>query len=166
LNFTGLYAKKTGDFDVEGKNIVRSYKKIMVATDGSGQARKAIEAGIELAKLSGAMLYAVYVIVPAGFSPRDFGWEKALRDFLKEEGEKAIAFVEDAGKTAAVEVKPVILEGDAADRILEFAERENIDLIVMGTLGKTGLERFLLGSVAEKVVRHSKIPVMVVKGES
>lgn len=150
---------------MEGKNIVRSYKKIMVATDGSNQVRKAIEAGIELAKLSGAMLYAVYVIVPAGFSPRDFGWEKALRDYLKAEGEKAIAFVEDAGKAADVEVKPVILEGDAADRILEFAESESIDLIIMGTLGKTGLERFLLGSVAEKVVRHSKIPVMVVKGE-
>jgi nucleotide-binding universal stress UspA family protein len=143
-----------------------TYNKIMVATDGSGQARKAIEAAIELSKLSGAKLYAVYVIVPAGFSPRDFGWEKALRDFLKDEGEKAVSFVEDAGKTATVDVKPVILEGDPADRILEFAERENIDLIVMGTLGKTGLERFLLGSVAEKVVRHSKIPVMVVKGES
>ena len=151
---------------MEDKNILQTYKKIMVATDGSTQVRKAIEAGIELAKLSRAKLYALYVIVPAGFSPRDFGWEKALRDFLKDEGEKAVSSVEDAGKNAAVEVEPVILEGDAADRILEFAESEGIDLIVMGTLGKTGLERFLLGSVAEKVVRHSKVPVMVVKGES
>ena len=146
---------------MEGKK----YEKIMVATDGSKAVRKAIDAAIELARLSGAKLYAVYVIVPAGYSPRDFGWEKSLREFLQDEGDKAVAFVEDAGKTAGIKVEPVTLEGHPAEKILEFAEQEDIDLIVMGTLGKTGLERFLLGSVAENVVRHSKIPVLVVKGE-
>jgi nucleotide-binding universal stress UspA family protein len=146
---------------VEGKK----YEKIMVATDGSKAVRKAIETGIELARLSGAKLYAVYVIVPSGYSPRDFGWEKSLREFLQEEGDKAVAFVEDAGKTAGIKVEPVTLEGHPAEKILEFAEQEGIDIIVMGTLGKTGLERFLLGSVAENVVRHSKIPVLVVKDE-
>lgn len=154
--------QKVGDFSVEGK----SYERIMVATDGSKPVRKAIETAIELAKLSGAKLYAVYVIVPAGYSPRDFGWEKSLREYLQDEGDKAVAFVEDAGKTAGVKVEPVTLEGHPADKIIEFAEQEGIDLIVMGTLGKTGLERFLLGSVAENVVRHSKIPVLVVKGET
>ncbi len=151
-----------GDFNLEGKN----YEKIMIATDGSKQVRKAIEAGIELAKLTGAKLYAVYIIVPAGYSPRDFGWEESLREFLEGEAKKAITSVEDAGRTAGVEVEPVILEGHPADKILEFAEQEGVNLIVMGTLGRSGLDRFLLGSVAEKVVRHSKIPVMVVKGET
>lgn len=146
---------------MEGKK----YEKIMVATDGSKAARKAIETGIELARLSGAKLYAVYVIVPSGYSPRDFGWEKSLREFLQDEGDKAVAFIEDAGKTAGIKVEPVTLEGHPAEKILEFAEQEGIDIIVMGTLGKTGLERFLLGSVAENVVRHSKIPVLVVKDE-
>ena len=141
------------------------YRKILIATDGSDAAKKAIQKGIEIAKLSGAVVYAVYVIVPAGYSSRDFGWEKSLREFLHAEGEKATAFVEEAGRTAGVRVESVLLEGNAADRILEFAEQEGIDLIVMGTLGKSGLERFLLGSIAEKVVRHSKLPVMVVKSE-
>jgi hypothetical protein len=54
-----------------------NYEKIMIATDGSKQVEKAIEAGIELAKLTGAKLYAVYVIAPASYSPRDCGWEKS-----------------------------------------------------------------------------------------
>ena len=89
-----------------------------------------------------------------------------MRESLELEAKKAINFVEDAGRAAGIEVEPVILEGHPADKILEFSEQESVDLIVMGTLGRTGLDRFLLGSVAEKVIRHSKIPVMVVKGEA
>lgn len=151
-----------GDLSMEGRN----YEKIMIATDGSRQVEKAIEAGIELAKLSGAKLYAVYVIAQAGYSPRDFGWDKSLREFLEAEARKAVTFVEETGKASNTRVEPVILEGHPADKILEFAEQEGMDLIVMGTLGRSGLDRFLLGSVAEKVVRHSKIPVMIVKGEN
>jgi nucleotide-binding universal stress UspA family protein len=147
---------------MEGK----SYEKIMVATDGSRHVRKAIDAGIQLAKYTGAKLYAVYVVVPSGYSPRDFGWEESLREFLESEAKKAVTYVEDAGRAAGIEVEPVILEGHPADRIMNFAEQEGMGLIVMGTLGRTGLDRFLLGSVAEKVVRHSKIPVMIVKGET
>lgn len=139
------------------------YHKIMIATDGSESVRKAVQMGIEIAKLSGADAYAVYVVAPAAYSVRDFGWEKSLRDFLHAQGEKAITFVEDEGKSQGVKVKPVLLEGNPANRILEFAENEGIELIVMGTLGRTGLDKFLLGSVSEKVVRHSKIPVMVVR---
>lgn len=146
---------------MEGKN----YEKIMIATDGSRQAERAIEAGIELAKLTGARLYAVYIIASAGYSPRDFGWEESLRKILEAEAKKAVTFVEEAGKASGIKVEPVILEGHPADKIMEFSEQEGMDLIVMGTLGRTGLDRFLLGSIAEKVTRHSKIPVMVVKGE-
>lgn len=153
---------KLGDFNLEGKN----YQKIMIATDGSKQVEKAIKAGIELSKLTGASFYAVYVISSSGYSPRDFGWQESLRELLEAEAKKAVSSVEDMGKISGIEVKSVILEGHPADEILKFAEQEGIDFIVMGTLGRTGLERFLLGSIAEKVVRHSKIPVMVVKGEA
>ncbi len=151
-----------GDLNMEGK----TYKKIMIATDGSEQVKKAIDAGIELAKLTGATLYAAYVIVPAGYTQKDFGWDRTLREFLETEAKKAVTFVEETGKASGIRVEPVFLEGHPADRILDFAEQEDMDLIVMGTLGRTGIDRFLLGSVAEKVVRHSKIPVMVVKGEA
>ncbi len=73
--------------------------------------------------------------------------------------------MEESAKAANVEVESVLLEGHPADKIVEFAEQNGIEMIVMGTLGKTGLDRFLLGSVAENVIRHSKTPVLVVRGE-
>jgi nucleotide-binding universal stress UspA family protein len=142
------------------------FNKIMVATDGSELGKKAVEKGIQIARLSGAKIYAVYVIIPAAHSLRDFGWERAAMEHFRDEGERATAFVEEAAKAANVEVESVLLEGNPADEIIEFAEQNGVEIIVMGTLGKTGLERFLLGSVAENVVRHSKIPVLVVRGEN
>ena len=143
-----------------------SYKKIMVATDGSELVKQAVETAIEISRLSGAKLYAVYVVVPTTHSPRDFGWEKAAMEHFRNEGKTATGFVDDAAKKVGVEVESVLLEGHPADKIVEFAENQGIDIIVMGTLGKTGLDRFLLGSVDEKVVRYSKTPVLVVRGEA
>ncbi|HET8687354.1 MAG TPA: universal stress protein, partial [Methanosarcina sp.] len=79
-----------------------TYNKIMIATDGSESARKAIEKGVDLAKITGAKLYAVYVIIPAVHSARDFGWEKAAREHFRSEGQRATRFVEDAAKAADV----------------------------------------------------------------
>lgn len=143
-----------------------TYKRIMVATDSSKPAIKAVETGIDIAKLSGAKIYAVYVVVPTTHSARDFGWEKAAMEHFRNEGKRATGFVEETAKTAGIEVESVLLEGHPADEIVKFAEQNDIEMIVMGTLGKTGLDRFLLGSVAENVVRHSKIPVLVVRGEN
>lgn len=144
------------------------YRKIMVATDGSENVKKAISTAVELARLSGAKLYAVYVVASgAGYTvghPRDLGWERAMKEHLSAEGREAIASVEAAGKAGNVEVESVLLEGSPANEIVDFAEKNDIDLIVMGTLGKTGIERFLLGSVAQNVVRHSRKAVLVVKG--
>ncbi|HWQ49656.1 MAG TPA: universal stress protein [Methanosarcina sp.] len=145
------------------------YRKIMVATDGSESVRKAVETAVEIAKISGAKLYAVYVIASGGISityPKDVGWERAALEYFRAEGREATAYVESSGKAANVEVESVILQGSPANELVDFAERSDIDLIVMGTLGRTGIQRFLLGSVAENVVRHSQKPVLVVKGET
>ncbi len=81
------------------------------------------------------------------------------------EGKEATAYVETSGKAKNVEVESVILEGSPAHEIVNFAEENDIDLIVMGTHGKNAIERFLLGSVAENVVRHSRKAVLVVRGK-
>jgi nucleotide-binding universal stress UspA family protein len=145
------------------------YRKIMVATDGSEPVRRAVETAVEIAKISGAKLYAVYVIASGGLSityPKDVGWERAALEYFRAEGKEATTYVENSGKAANVEVESVILQGSPANELVDFAERSDIDLIVMGTLGRTGIQRFLLGSVAENVVRHSKKPVLVVRGET
>jgi Universal stress protein UspA and related nucleotide-binding proteins len=143
------------------------YRKIMIATDGSEPVRKAVETAVEIAKISGAKLYAVYVIPYQGILvpfPNDIEWEKATLEYFRTEGREATAYVENSGKASNVEVESVILEGNPANEIVDFAEKSDIDLIVMGTLGRTGIQRFLLGSVAENVVRHSKKAVLVVRG--
>ncbi len=142
--------------------------KIMVATDGSEHVKKAIATAIEIAKLSEAKLFAVYVMADDEFSvsyQKSAELERTFLDYFRNEGKEAAAYVETAGKAENVEVESVILEGRPAHEIVNFAERNGIDLIVMGTHGKSAIERFLLGSVAENVVRHSKKAVLVVRGK-
>ena len=142
------------------------YRKIMIATDGSEQVRRAVATAIEIAKLSGAKLYAVYVMANDEFSmpyPKNVELEKSFFDYFRTEGKEATAYVETSGRDENVEVKSVILEGSPAQEIVNFAEGNDIDLIVMGTHGKNAVERFLLGSVAENVVRHSRKAVLVVR---
>lgn len=132
------------------------FKKIMVATDGSELVKRAVHTAIEIAKLSEAKLYALYVIEPEASNskdhPRAGGWD-------------ATTYIENAGRAANVEVESVILEGNPANEILNFAEQNNIDLIVMGTQGRNAIQRFLIGSVAENVVRHSERAVLIVIGK-
>ncbi|MDD2615044.1 MAG: universal stress protein [Methanosarcina sp.] len=142
------------------------YRNIVIATDGSENSQRAISQGIEIAKLSGATVHALYVVDSTSFSsiPMDAGWE-AMYEILRGEGEKAIFEVKERGEASGVEVREVLLEGHPSNEIINFAEKNNADLIVVGTLGKTGLDRFLMGSVAEKIVRGSKVPVLVVRSE-
>lgn len=142
------------------------YKNIMIATDGSENTCRAVTYGIEIAKLSGATVHAIYVVDTSSFSsvPMDAGWE-AMYQILKKEGEKAVTKVKEIGESSGVLVEEVLCEGHPSDEIINFAKENEIDLIIMGTLGKSGIDRFLLGSVAEKVVRNSSVPVMVVRSK-
>jgi len=143
-----------------------SFKKIMIATDGSICARLAANYGIELARLSVGTVYAVYVVSTDYFSSMavDYNWER-MYEALKKEGYKAVNYVEGIGELEGVTVESVLLEGHPADELIRYAEENEMDIVVMGTLGRTGIERLLLGSVAGNVVRHSKVPVMVVRGK-
>ncbi len=142
------------------------YTNILIATDGSQYTKNAIDYGIELAKITGAKLYAVYVVDTAAFAsiPMDAALE-SMYGLLKQEAEEALKYVTDRARSEDLEVEGFIAEGHPAEEIMRYAEKNQISLIVMGTLGKSGLDRFLLGSVAEKVVRSSKIPVLVVRGK-
>jgi nucleotide-binding universal stress UspA family protein len=142
------------------------YRNIVLATDGSENTQRAISYGIELAKLSGATVHALYVVDTPSIISEDWtAGKETIYEIIRADGEKVVSKVKKIGEASGVEVREVILDGYPSNEIIDFAENNNIDLIVMGTLGKTGLEKFLMGSVAEKVVRGSKVPVMVVRGE-
>jgi len=140
-------------------------KKIMIATDDSDNVKNAVSSGIEIAKRIGAEVYAISVVSDeyGPFARKGISWANRIEEILFDRGVRANAYVEEAGKEAEVQVESVLLKGRPAEEIIDYAEKNNIDLIVMGTLGLTGVKRFLIGSVAENVVRHSKVPVLVVR---
>ena len=140
-------------------------RSILIATDGSDNVKNAVNWGIGLAKANDAKVTALYVAPPAGVGSAMRGqmWAKALEGHLKEQGEKATAYVMDIGNKEGVKVDCAIIDGKTpGNGIVDFAAENDIDLIVMGTLGLTGLNHILLGSVAENVVRYSKRPVLII----
>lgn len=140
-------------------------KKILIATDGSENAKNAVHWGIRMASESGAKVTALYVLTPTGFlhSMRGDIWVEQYFNYLREEGKKAVEYVVSIGLHEEVKVDAIIIKDKKpVDAIIDFATENDIDLIVMGTQGKTGVERALLGSVAENVVRYAKKPVLVI----
>ncbi|MFP4654653.1 MAG: universal stress protein [Methanohalobium sp.] len=131
------------------------YKKILISTDGSEKSENAIYRGIEFAKLTGAKVYAMYVLDTGAYFDHPV--------FDKEEAKKYTTDrVEEIGDESGVKIESVIRMGHPADDIIDFAKKNEIDLIVMGSLGKSGIERFLLGSVSDNVLKHADTEVLIV----
>ncbi|MGU7772169.1 universal stress protein [Burkholderia sp. MR1-5-21] len=143
------------------------YSNILVALDGSETASQALDAALTLASRTGARLTPVYVVdflVPAydvaGYDP------SILIDAFRKEG---LRVADDAANRMAalgVPGTPQIIDTDpgedVAERILAFARQTGADLIVMGTHGRRGFRRVLLGSVAERVLRGATRPVLMI----
>ncbi len=146
------------------------FERILIATDGSKHSEKAAKFGVNLAALTGGKVTAVYVldqgkmIAPVGEISFNVADEviNGIRDALQNEGKSAVKQIEDLAKQANVPFEKRVVEGNPAEHILKMAKDAPADVIVIGSIGKTGLEKFLLGSVAEKVVRNSSVPVIVV----
>ena len=138
------------------------FDKILIATDGSEYAKMATKDAIELAKLSGGEVTALFVIDQTMFAniPKDIEMTSIYRN-LEKEGEATLVAIRELGDQNGVKVKLEILEGSPAKVIID--KSKEFDLIVMGSLGKTGMTRLLVGSIAEKVVRTAECRVMVVK---
>jgi nucleotide-binding universal stress UspA family protein len=141
-------------------------KKIMIATDGSEHSRQAAIMGIELARLLHAEILVIYVVdvhrlaqLP-GYTSMP-GTKQCLMELMLKEGERATEEVEDIARENGIQCQKLIARGDPSQELLKLSQ--GLDLIVLGSIGKSGLEKFLLGSVAGKIVRHSKIPVFLVR---
>lgn len=148
----------------ESNEKFKPQRKILIATDGSETSEKAADFGIETLRFGGAKVYAVYVIDTTSYGsvPEDERWSKKVEQF-EEIGHDATTYVEEKAKAAGMEVESVLLNGKPAEEIVNFAEEQNVDMIVVGSLGKSGIKRVVLGSVSEKIVRHAKVPVLVVR---
>lgn len=149
------------------------FERILIATDDSKHSEKAAEMAIEMAKLYGSAITALFVVdIGKQYAPLGDLISKVadeliagIRGNLQNQGEKATRRVEEMAEKAGIAVTRKISEGYPAEDIIRIAEEGDMNLIVMGGIGATGLDRFLMGSVADKVVRTSKIPVLVVRRE-
>ncbi len=143
------------------------YKVIVVGTDGSERAAVAVAHAFELAKMSGATLHAIQVVHPAvkaGFSDSSGG--QLELDKMREHAEKSreTLLAEAARRGVAAEVHDVPGD-DVADTIVKAAEDLGSDLIVVGNRGMSGVSRFVLGSVPNKVSHHCPCSLLIVNTE-
>jgi nucleotide-binding universal stress UspA family protein len=142
------------------------FQKILIATDGSETSQKATKIGVELAKMHNASVTAVYVADTSrlGYLSDYIQYSGVIRELMLNEGKEATDHVEELARAAGVAYEKKILEGRPTDELLKISRESGAELLVMGSVGRGGLDRFLLGSVAEKVVQHSKVPIMLVPG--
>ncbi|MCU4739999.1 universal stress protein [Halobacteria archaeon AArc-m2/3/4] len=140
------------------------YDCILVPTDGSTEGERAVEYAIDLALTHDATLRAIYVVNAASYGglPMETAWD-GISDALREEGQAAVDRVEELADERGVHVETAVLEGSPSRVIVGEAQPEKCDLVVMGTHGRGGIDRLLLGSVAERVVRSSPVPVLTVR---
>jgi nucleotide-binding universal stress UspA family protein len=133
------------------------YKKILLPTDGSELAENAVVEGIKMAKDSDAKVVGLCVIPTAG---KGEYWLEVMEERVKERWEKFLEFIETKAKENKVPVKTVMKKGFPPEVIVKTAGEEGCDLIVMGSCGATGAKA-VLGSVAQRVLMSSKIPVLM-----
>lgn len=143
------------------------FKKILVPSDGSGLARRAAEYAANLAQVHGAQIVGVYVIDPFPYIGIGDASAVGLQAYMAEAKAAATQSLESLQQIC--EAHGVAFQGDTIERnvtyegILETAEAEGVDLVVMGSHGRKGVQALILGSVAQKVLTHAKVPVLIIK---
>jgi nucleotide-binding universal stress UspA family protein len=148
------------------------YDAICCPTDGSDGALAAAAHAASLAATYGSTVHVVAVADTKSYGTLETGGAEVVVPALEErcEGDidRQVAAVREAypGDPDDLAVETAVLHGFPSEEILRYVEREGVDLVVMGTHGRRGLERVLLGSVAANVVRRSPVPVVTVRGES
>lgn len=140
------------------------FRKLVVGTDGSARAERAVQEAIDLAKAQGARLHLVAV-----FGENERHWESIASSAkiesvnLRQVAESVLARSAAKAAEQGVEVDYAAREGEPADAILEVATEQEADLIIVGNKGMTGAGRFLQGSVPNKITHHADCSVLVVR---
>lgn len=138
------------------------YDNILFPTDGSAGADAALDHAIDHGKRYDATLHVLYVV--ENEPPVADAEPATVLESLEEEGEQIMQAARSRAKGAGVEsIRGAVVNGTPHEQILEYTDAKDIDLIVMGTHGRGGVERYLLGSVAENVVRTADCPVLTVR---
>ena len=145
------------------------FKQILVPVDGSATSLAAIDKAAGLARAFGSKVTAIFVIDPYPFTGVGADFAYGQDQYLNAAKAEAGAAIENAAarlKQAGVDAETKVVESHAVWRgVLEAADAVGADLIVMGSHGRRGLEKLVLGSVAQSVLSHTRINTLVVRGE-
>jgi nucleotide-binding universal stress UspA family protein len=136
------------------------YDTVLIPTDGSDRSRRAAAHGIQLANEYDATVHALHVIDTNALEVGGFGALADVHDSLEAEGEAATGAITELAAVHDLETVSAVRDGTPARTILEYVEEADVDLVSMGTHGRTGLKRTLLGSVTERVIRKSGVSVL------
>lgn len=136
------------------------FDRILIPVDGSDPARDAAQLGIDLAAEHDATVHGLYVVEPVAVAEGGAG---QVLDAMEAAGEEIVSELAEQAEAEGLEAVTAVETGVAHRKILEYTDANDIDLMVVGTHGRTGLGRYLLGSVTEKLVRISDVPVLTVR---
>ena len=145
------------------------YERILVPVDASPRIGGFVDTAIELARTHDAAILVLHVIQrePIVGMPMEPAWP-GLADVVRADGDAAVDAVASRAEAAGIPVETEVVAGNPSQKIVRTAEERDCDVIVMGTHGRAGINRLLLGSVSEAVVRRSNVPVLTIRdpGES
>ncbi len=143
---------------------ILSVKKILIPTDGSDYSMRAAQYGISIAKLLGAEIIIIYVIDTVVLDQiSKITARENVEIELKQDGERYIKYIAGLAERSGVKASRLIVTGRPFEQIVHIAKSLGANLIVMGTYGRKGAERILIGSVAERVIEYASCPVLVVR---
>ncbi|HVP95333.1 MAG TPA: universal stress protein [Methanoregulaceae archaeon] len=140
------------------------FGKILVAIDGSGTSEKALECALDEAKVWKSALHVIYVVETGLFSslPMDNTWEIML-SLLEKEGNTALGDAQNKADKKGIAITTHLKEGHAGNEIIKIADDMEADLVVIGSHGKSNVDRILLGSISSYVVSNCRTAVLVVR---
>jgi nucleotide-binding universal stress UspA family protein len=165
-----IHQKSMNGTNKKGGSKMLPFKKILCATDFSELSYEAIKAASELALQFSAELCLLHVVSPVPLIAPVVDPTMVVMPVDQEEqgisSKKLLDEVAQKWISEKLNVHPMIAHGQAADQITRVAEEENADLIILGTHGRKGLDHIIFGSVAEKVVRTSQLPVLTIQAQN
>ncbi len=139
-------------------------KKILIPIDGSDYSMRAAEYGVSIAKMLKAEITVVYVIDLVALDQIARESEKEnVENELKQDGERYLKYVQGVAQREGVKASLLLAKGRPYEQVIHLAKGLKMELIVMGSYGRRGAERILIGSVAERVIEYATCPVLVVR---
>ena len=140
-------------------------RRIIHPSDFSAASAPAFATAVRSAKVNGAELLLIHVLAPIAPVVDESFLSPTLQRAVREQGQKQLDQLMVKARKAGARARALLMEGTPAEQIVLTAKFERTDLIVMGTHGRTGLAKFFLGSVAERVVSGAPCPVLTVRGD-